>query len=141
MKKFVTICSLATLLLTGCGKDESNLVPIATAPTTAVTISAPTEPVAVEHTRRVMQGRYYAYGEVITSDGNEWDYTDSERLDGDPVYAVLDDNGTPDEIHDDIVVGIVYDRETAIYDALERELSSDFQIDREGNVLRVSVKG
>jgi hypothetical protein len=144
MKKIITVCLLATTLLTGCAQEEPQLVPIKAAPVEAASAdtttiaSAPTAP--VEHTRRVMQGRYYAYGEVITSDGNEWSYEDPERLDGDPVYAVLDDNGTPEYIYDDIVVGVVYDRETAIYDALESELSGEFQIEREGNVLRVSVK-
>lgn len=138
MKKIITACLLATTLFTGCAQEEPRLVPIKAAPVEATTASAPA--VSVEHTRRVMQGRYYAYGEVITSDGNEWGYTDPERLDGDPVYAVLDDNGTPEYIYDDIVVGVVYDRETAIYDALENELSGEFQIEREGNVLRVGVK-
>ena len=138
MKKIITTCLLATTLLTGCAQEEPRLVPIKATPVEATTASAPA--VSVEHTRRVMQGRYYAYGEVITSDGNEWGYTDPERLDGDPVYAVLDDNGTPEYIYDDIVVGVVYDRETAIYDVLENELSGEFQIEREGNVLCVGVK-
>lgn len=52
-------------------------------------------------------------------------------------YHILgfDDNETPD----DIILGLVYDRETAIYDALETALSDEFEIERNDNNIRISI--
>ena len=57
--------------------------------------------------------------------------------DGMPVVMALDDNGTPDIIEDDIVLGLVYDIETSIYDKLEVELSEAFELNRNGNNIRI----
>lgn len=101
-----------------------------------------TEEVAVEHTAYTTYGRYYLNGEVVTNDGNIWDYqtdtiSDREAYDAMPVWIAFDDNGTPDDIADDIVLGLVYDVNTAIYDELEDSLSETFTVTREGNKLTV----
>ena len=94
------------------------------------------------HTRYTAYGRYYTDGTVITDDGNEWGYTtdtisDKTPTDNMPVWIGFDDNGTPDNITDDIVLGLVYDIHTAIYDALETELSKEFELERDGNKIHI----
>lgn len=89
-------------------------------------------------------GRYYTNGTVITNDGNEWGYmtdiiSDRTPEDGMPVWIGFDDNGTPDVITDDIILGLVYDRNTAIYDDLETALSDQFELERDGN--NIHIKG
>lgn len=119
MKKAFALLGLA-ILLTGCqAKPEQ------------------------EHKSYMASGRYYTSGEVITNDGNVWGYTqdiisEEPSYDNEPVFAVFDDNGTPDNIYDDEIYGLVLDRETAIYDALEAELSKAFDIERNGNIISVS---
>ena len=95
----------------------------------------------VEHTRYTAYGRYYTNGTVITNDGNEWSYTtntisDKTPYDAMPVWIGFDDNGTAD-ITDDIILGLVYDRETAIYDALETALDDAFELKRDGNNIQI----
>lgn len=102
-----------------------------------------TEP-QVESQRYTAYGRYYTDGTVITNDGNEWGYStdiisDQTPTDAMPVWVGFDDNGTPDNITDDIILGLVYDRNTAIYDSLESELSNEFQLERDGN--NIYIKG
>ena len=97
----------------------------------------------VEHTTYIAKGRYYICGEVVTEDGNIWSYSqdiisERESYDYEPVFALIDDNGTPSEITDDEIYGVVLDRETAIYDELERELSKAFVVERTGNVISIS---
>lgn len=119
MKRIVALMGIA-LLLGGCqGKAE------------------------VEHTTYIAQGRYYVCGEVVTEDGNIWQYSqdiisEMESYDYEPVFALFDDNGTPSEITDDEIYGVVLDRETAVYDELERELSEAFIIERNGNIISIS---
>ena len=89
-------------------------------------------------------GRYYTDGTVITNDGNEWGYmtdliSDKTPTDGMPVLIGFDDNGTPNDITDDIILGLVYDRNTAIYDDLETALSDKFELERDGN--NIHIKG
>ena len=48
--------------------------------------------------------------------------------------------GTPDDIYDDEILGLVLDRETAIYDNLEEELSENFTVERDGNVLTIGLR-
>lgn len=84
--KNIVASVLALALLSGCA--PAPIAPTVAAPTT----TAPTTIAPVKHKPRIMQGRYSA-GEVVTSDGNVWAYSDPERLDGDPVYVVLDDSG------------------------------------------------
>ena len=130
MKKLVSILFLAAMFLTGCSTTTEE-------PKVA-------EPVAeVEHTRYVDHGRYYLEGKVITDDGNIWSYSqdiisDKDSYDAEPVYIGFDDNGTPDTIEDDIILGLVFDRETAIYDALEESLSESFELERDGNNIHIS---
>ena len=98
-------------------------------------IVEPTEPKI--HTRYTAYGRYYTDGTVITNDGNEWSYTtdtisDKTPYNAMPIWIGFDDNGTAD-ITDDIILGLVYDRETAIYDALETALDDEFELERDGN--------
>ena len=58
-----------------------------------------------------------------------------------PVFAVFDDEGT-DDIYDDIVQGLVLDRETAIYDKLEASFSEveNWEITRTGNHIHIDLK-
>lgn len=96
----------------------------------------------VEHTRYTAEGRYYTDGTVITADGNEWTYntdtiSDKTPYDGMPVSVGFDDNGTPDNIYDDIVLGLVWDINTSVYDELEDALSDKFEITRDGNNIHI----
>ena len=95
------------------------------------------------HTRYTAYGRYYLDGTVITNDGNEWVYStdtisDQTPTDAMPIWIGFDDNATPNDITDDIILGVVYDRNTAIYDALEGALSDSFDLDREGNNIKIT---
>lgn len=102
-----------------------------------------TEPAPqVESTRYTSYGRYFTIGAVITNDGNVWEYStdtisDKTPTDNMPVWIGFDDNGTPDDIADDIILGLVYDRTTAVYDQLEEELSEEFEIERNENEIRI----
>lgn len=55
----------------------------------------------------------YCVDEVYTSDGNRWGYDmvdyvgDTPTYDGMPVTVWLSDNGTPDDVTDDVVLGLV----------------------------------
>lgn len=55
----------------------------------------------------------YCVDEVYTSDGNHWSYDmldyvgDVPAYDGMPVTVWLSDNGTPDCVTDDVVLGLV----------------------------------
>lgn len=114
----------ATMLLSGCTKEPQVIA-------------------EVESTTYITAGRYYTCGEIITSDGNVWDYSqdtisEAPSYDDEPIYALFDDNGTPNNIYDDEILGVVLDRETAIYDELETALSESFAVERNGNVLSVS---
>ena len=53
---------------------------------------------------------------------------------------VMSDNGTP-SIYDDIVLRIGYDRETAIYDELEKSFSQveDWEVTIDGNQITIEV--
>lgn len=96
----------------------------------------------VESTRYTAYGRYYTDGTVITNDGISYSYStevisDKAPTNHMPVWIGLDDNGTPADISDDIVLGLVYDVYTAIYDALETELSKEFELERTGNNIHI----
>ena len=87
-------------------------------------------------------GRYYTNGTVITSDGNEWSYStdiisDQASYDNEPVHIIFSGNGTPDNIYDDIILGLVLDRYTAIYDELEATLSEHFTVERIDNTIHI----
>lgn len=95
------------------------------------------------HTRYVAQGHYYTDGTVITTDGNIWDYqtdiiSDKPSYDHQAVNVGFDDNGTPDDITDDIILGLTWDVATSIYDDLEATLSDKFDITREGNNIKIN---
>ena len=99
----------------------------------------------VEPQHYTAYGRYYTKGEVITNDGNVWEYhtesiSDKTPADAMPVWVGFSDNGTPADIADDIILGLVYDRNTAIYDDLENALGDSFQLEREGNNIRIKEK-
>lgn len=55
----------------------------------------------------------YCVDEIFTGDGNRWGYDmldyvgDVPAYDGMPVTVWLSDNGTPDDVTDDIVLGLV----------------------------------
>lgn len=95
------------------------------------------------HTRYTQYGRFYTNGTLITDDGNEWEYftdtvSDITVYDNMPVWVAFDDNGTPDNVTDDIILGMVYDRTTACMDTLERELSDSYTLCRKGNTITIS---
>lgn len=99
----------------------------------------------VEPQKYTAYGRYYTDGTVITNDGNEWGYStdsisDKTPTDGMPVWVGFSDNGTPDNIYDDEILGLVYDLNTAIYDDLETTLSDEFEIERNGNDMYIKLK-
>lgn len=124
MKKLVTLALAGAMALTvGCTTTE--------------------EPTSKSDPQRyTAYGRYYTDGTVITNDGNEWGYTtetisEQTPYDNMPIWIGFDDNGTPNDIQDDIIVGIVYDRITAIYDELETALGDSFELERDGNNIRI----
>ena len=55
----------------------------------------------------------YCVDEVYTSDGNHWSYDMLDYVggipayDGMPVTVWLSDNGTPDDVTDDVILGLV----------------------------------
>lgn len=55
----------------------------------------------------------YCVDTVYTSDGNHWEYDmvdyvgDVPAYDGMPVTVWMSDNGTPDDVTDDVVLGLV----------------------------------
>ena len=89
-----------------------------------------------------MNGR--TFKGFITNDGMAWEYdtdtvSNKSVYDGMPVWIGFSDNGTPDDITDDVPLGLVYDRETAIYDELEDALSDSFELERTNN--NIYIKG
>lgn len=124
MKKIIILVIIlcTTFVLIGCNADKKTEYKV--------------------HTRYTICGHYYINGTVITSDGNIWDYTtdtisNKPSFDNQAVYVAFDDNGTPDDIYDDIILGFVWDINTTIYDRLETELSEDFDIERNGNEIKI----
>ena len=55
----------------------------------------------------------YCVDEVFTGDGNRWGYDVVDTIDGIPAYdgmpvtVWLSDNGTPDDVTDDFILGLV----------------------------------
>lgn len=120
LRKTILLAIALSVLLTGCGSAQPQ----------------------VEHNRYTTQGRYYTNGICEDINGNLWEYsTDvvskTNVYDAMPVYICFDDAGTPNNIYDDEVLGLVYDRETAIYDKLEDTLSESFELERDGNNIRI----
>lgn len=122
MKKMIalTLAVSAFFMSTGCTNTKS---------------TPKAEPI-----RYTAQGRYYMDGTIITNDGNEWAYTisDTTPYDNMPIYIGFDDNGTPNDIYDDIILGVTLDITTSIYDNLEAALSDKFDIERDGNNIKVN---
>jgi outer membrane biogenesis lipoprotein LolB len=86
MKKLLAFTlALACMLLAGCTVVE--------------------EPEAIEPIVYITEGLYQD-GQVITIDGNIWGYDDYDNNTG-HVYVLFYDNGTPDDIYDDEIVGLV----------------------------------
>lgn len=124
MKKLLALTLVvgAFLMATGCTQEET--IP------------------QVESQQYTAYGRYYTDGTVITNDGNEWEFStdtisDKTPTNAMPIWIGFDDNGTPDEITDDIILGLVHDLNTAIYDELESALSDSFELEREGNNIHI----
>ena len=66
-----------------------------------------------EHTTYFVSGTYYTSGQVITEDGNVWLYSqdiisETTSYDQQPIIALFGDNGTPDNIYDDEIYGLVH---------------------------------
>ena len=120
------------------------ILTFALAATMSLTVGCTTTKEKAQSAQYTAYGRYYTNGTVITNDGNEWIYsTDiiSNKIpcDGMPIWIGFDDNATPNDITDDIILGVVYDRETAIYDELETALGDTFEIERKEN--NIHIKG
>ena len=122
MKKILALLAL-TLTLTGCNDQ-------------------PRREIQSER-YTVTNCRYYTNGTVETSDGMLWDYateiiSNVPAYNGMPVVMCMDDKGTAETIEDDIVLGLVYDRMTAIYDEIAAELNKgNIEYERNGNHIRV----
>ena len=119
-KKIILQAIAMSILLTGCNNVQPE----------------------VEHTRYATQGRYYTNNICEDANGNMWEYSTTtisnmNVYDGMPVYIGFDNAGTPDNIYDDEVLGLVYDRETAIYDELEKVLAESFEIERNNNNIHI----
>ena len=149
---------LATLILTGCNTTAQTItfVPQHNNPTTS---EAPTNEQSIttstseELTQsltpsniRIASGRYYITadltGQVLTDDGNLWDYTqeliaDAPSYHNEPIFVYFNTNNTPDDVTDDEIISVVLDRMTKIYDELEVSLSEAFELDRDGNNIRI----
>lgn len=129
LKKLLVITAIASIALTGCAQ-------------------APTEKPKeqeVESEVYFVNGRYYIddsnNGTIITEDGNIWGYTqevisEEPSYNNEPVIVGFDDKGTT-QLEDDEVLGVILDRNTQIYDALEASLSEEFDIEREGNNIKI----
>lgn len=121
MKKLVSIALAGAMTLTiGCSKTNAK----------------------VEPQTYTAYGRYYTDGTVITNDGHKWGYhtnliSNRTPTDNMPIWIGFSDNGTPDNIKDDIILGVVYDVNTAIYDSLESTLSEQYDVERNGNYIRI----
>lgn len=66
----------------------------------------------------IAAGWYYTCGEVVTENGNIWGYSqdiisEQPSYDNEPVLAVFYDAGTPDNIYDDEIVGLVFNGDIA----------------------------
>lgn len=61
------------------------------------------------NTQYTKNGTYYLDGTVITEDGNEWSY-DTDTINGDGIAVIVhfDNNGTTNDITDDIILGLNY---------------------------------
>lgn len=119
-------------------------IALASAMTLTVGCSAPkqTELSKSDPQTYTAYGRYYTDGTVITDDGNEWGYStdtisNQTPKDGMPIWIGFSDNGTPNDIYDDIILGVVYDRYTSVYDDLESALSDKFELQRDGNYIQI----
>lgn len=77
---------------------------ITTALLASMTACAPNP--APHHTYAV-SGHYHLNGTIITSDGNLWDFqTSAFTTDATHIQVIFDDNGTPDNIYDDVILNI-----------------------------------
>lgn len=131
IKKIISMLALGAIILicSGCASKANE----------------PVSETEINHEQYMTTGRYYINGNVITHDGNIWDYqteiiSDEPSYDNEPVYVVFDNNGTETDIYDDAVIGLILDVRTAIYDELETELSKDFVIERDGNNIRITAQ-
>ena len=62
------------------------------------------------HTIYTANGHYYTNGIVTAEDGMVWRYADTnDRYDGMPVIVEIDDNGTPLDPKDDVIIDIYTD--------------------------------
>lgn len=110
MRKLLAIV-LVPLCLSGCGNDAEVIIEDAV----ESCVWYENEPVSAHNTETyTMSGTYYTIGEVITADGNVWEY-DQDVVSGKPSYdgmsvlVYMDDSGTPDYIYDDVIINMEYD--------------------------------
>jgi hypothetical protein len=82
--KIISIAWLAMIMVSSCGRYEN------------------------PHSTYAVNGKYYSDGTVITEDGNMWGFCSSDIFnDAVNVSVVFDDNGTPDNIIDDIILCVI----------------------------------
>lgn len=98
----------------------------------------------IPHVQYMSTGRYYLDGCVIDNNGNLWEYYTNDYIadvsvyNEMPVIMVMDDNCTPDDSADDKILGLVYDRTTALVDTLaENYRNAGFHISRDGNEITI----
>ena len=71
-----------------------------------------------DHQEYTMFGKYAGHGVVFASDGNIWDYWQADIRDDMLVRITFDDNGTPDNIEDDIIINLEEESELRGDDSL-----------------------
>ena len=137
-KKIAALLLGTSLLFAGCTKAQEPVIEFTREPAPAQ------ETTAVESQTYLLAGRYYTCGELYTKDGNVWEYSqdlinEKPSYDNQPVFALIDDMGTGNK-YDDVILGLVFDAETAIYDELEIRLAEEFSVTRDGNNLHLDPK-
>ena len=145
-RKVIMIFCLISFVLIGCNKFDTKEAEIEVAiEEVSASREMESETETESETIRLDYGRYFTNGTVITSDGNEWGYTTTEisgkePYDGMPIIVIFSEAM---EIENDIIKGVIYDRETAIYDALENEMGTctDWEVTRNGNEIRIEIVG
>ena len=56
----------------------------------------------------LLQHGYYADGIIVTADGNMWEYHDDRLINNADIVVKFDNNGTANNIYDDIIGGFYY---------------------------------
>jgi hypothetical protein len=75
--------------------------------TASLLVTACHTPKPAPHHCYATSGHYYLDGTIITADGNAWGFDTDAFCDDDTyVQVIFDDNGTPNNIYDDIILNV-----------------------------------